>query len=251
MSCKRRNQRSTRCGDCRRTIQLVAIVTVMATAMPTNGATKMKITGLVQPETMMARNPARAIAAPPYAPISAWDELVGSPRDSVSRFQRMAPNRPASTTCSLIKLMRTKPWPIVFATAVPNTNAAMKFQNAAQTTAHNGVRTRVETTVAMEFAASCQPLENSNARASPTINRRRLKLSKAANLAINEDFRSGSPLVAASIAFGVAIGGGVRQGANADAVESGPDDAAKGGHGVPRYAGGTNRRYWRAARVFG
>src|SRR5216684_5354525 len=184
MSCKRRNQRSTRCGDCRRTIQLVAIVTVMATAMPTNGATKMKITGLVQPETMMARNPAEAIAAPPYPPINAWDELVGSPRDNVSKFQRIAPNRPASTTCSLIKLMRTKPWPIVFATAVPNTNAAMKFQNAAQTTAHNGVRTRVETTVAIEFAASCEPLENANDSASPTINRRRLKLSKAANLAI-------------------------------------------------------------------
>jgi hypothetical protein len=33
-------------------------------------------------------------------------------------------------------------------------NAAMKFQNAAQATPCSGVRTRVETTVAMEFAAS-------------------------------------------------------------------------------------------------
>jgi len=36
--------------------------------------------------------------------------------------------------------------------------AAMKFQKAAQATARKGVSTRVETTVAMELAASCQPV---------------------------------------------------------------------------------------------
>jgi len=46
------------------------------------------------------------------------------------------------------------PPPIVFAIAVPNTKAATKFQNAAQMTAAVGERTRVDTTVAMEFAAS-------------------------------------------------------------------------------------------------
>src|SRR5579864_2419869 len=61
------------------------------------------------------------------------------------------------------------PLPIVLATAVPKINAAMKFQNAAQSTALPGERTRVETTVAMELAASCQPFEKSNARAIPTI----------------------------------------------------------------------------------
>src|SRR5579859_4993391 len=53
------------------------------------------------------------------------------------------------------------PLPMVLATAVPKTKAAMKFQKAAQATARKGVSTRVETTVAMELAASCQPLENS------------------------------------------------------------------------------------------
>jgi len=38
--------------------------------------------------------------------------------------------------------------------AVPKTNAATKFQNAAQTTAAPRDSTRVDTTVAMEFAAS-------------------------------------------------------------------------------------------------
>ena len=72
--------------------------------------------------------------------------------------------------------MCTIPLPKVFATAVPNTNAAMKFQKAAHTTARKGVSTRVDTTVAMEFAASCQPLENSNAKVRPTVTNRRGKL---------------------------------------------------------------------------
>src|ERR1700722_8930695 len=55
------------------------------------------------------------------------------------------------------------PLPMVLATAVPKTKAAMKFQKAAQATARKGVSTRVETTVAMELAAACQPLENSKA----------------------------------------------------------------------------------------
>jgi len=38
--------------------------------------------------------------------------------------------------------------------AVPKTKAATRFQKAAQATAVRGERTRVETTVAMEFAAS-------------------------------------------------------------------------------------------------
>ena len=63
------------------------------------------------------------------------------------------------------------PLPIVFAIAVPNTNAATKFQNAAQKTAAKGVSTRVETTVAIELAASWKPLMKSKASATRTIAR--------------------------------------------------------------------------------
>jgi len=59
---------------------------------------------------------------------------------------------------------------------VPKTKAAMKFQKAAQRTARKGVSTRVETTVAMEFAASCQPFENSKARVRKMTTKRREKL---------------------------------------------------------------------------
>src|ERR1700730_752453 len=66
---------------------------------------------------------------------------------------------------------------MVLATAVPNTNAATKFQNAAQITARIGDRTRVETMVAIEFAASCQPLENSKASVTIMTVARRGKVS--------------------------------------------------------------------------
>ena len=64
------------------------------------------------------------------------------------------------------------PWPSVFATCVPRTKAATKLKNAAQTTAFCGESTRVETTVAIEFAASWKPFRKSNASAIRTIRTR-------------------------------------------------------------------------------
>jgi hypothetical protein len=62
----------------------------------------------------------------------------------------------------------------------------MKFQKAAQRTARKGVRTLVETTVAMELAASCQPLENSKARVRKMTTKRREKLATGASLGKEE-----------------------------------------------------------------
>ena len=63
----------------------------------------------------------------------------------------------------------TIPLPIVAATfsSTPQSTGAaeMKFKNAAQATAVIGASTRVDTTVAMEFAASWKPLMKSKARA--------------------------------------------------------------------------------------
>src|SRR5712672_170484 len=91
-------------------------------------------------------------------------------------FQVMAPRRPARRTFSSTISMWTMPLPMVLATAVPKTKAATKFQKAAQTTARKGVSTRVETTVAMELAASCQPFENSKARVRAMTTKSREKL---------------------------------------------------------------------------
>src|SRR4051812_8878498 len=57
---------------------------------------------------------------------------------------------------------------MVPATLVPKRNAATKLKNAAQTTACPGVSTRVETTVAIELAASWNPLRKSKIRARKT-----------------------------------------------------------------------------------
>ena len=61
-------------------------------------------------------------------------------------------------TAKVTILMSIIPEPTVLATAVPNPKAAAKLKNAAQTTARPGDSTRVETTVAMELAASWKPL---------------------------------------------------------------------------------------------
>ena len=118
------------------------------------GATTMKTSVFVHPPAMIAENPAFATAAPAYPPISACDDEVGRPSHHVTRSQVIAPRSPASTTVESTTLMSINPLPTVFAIAVPNTNAAMKFQNAAQITAALGDSTRVDTTVAIEFAAS-------------------------------------------------------------------------------------------------
>ena len=87
------------------------------------------------------------------------------PKYQVMRFQAIAPSSPPSTTSELTTVMSMRPEPIVFATAVPKRNAATKLKNAAQKTATSGESTRVDTTVAIEFAESCIPLMKSKTRA--------------------------------------------------------------------------------------
>ncbi len=79
--------------------------------------------------------------------------------------------RPPSTTSELTTVMSIRPEPIVLATAVPNRKAATKLKKAAQNTATRGESTRVETTVAIEFAESCIPLMKSKTRATAMMSR--------------------------------------------------------------------------------
>ena len=87
---------------------------------------------------MTAPKPALAMAAPAYPPNSAWDELVGSPQYHVMRSHTIAPISPAKITPYVTTARSTMPAPTVFATAVPNPNAAMKLKNAAHMTAFPG-----------------------------------------------------------------------------------------------------------------
>ncbi len=90
------------------------------------------------------------------------------PASQVITFQAMAPDRAPKITRSSTMCGSTMPVPMVLATCRPNTAKAMKLKKAAQATAQRGGRARVETMVAIEFAASCSPFRKSNARATAT-----------------------------------------------------------------------------------
>ena len=72
-------------------------------------------------------------------------------------FQLKAATTAHSTVVIVTTSVSTNPLPIVEATAPP-TNAPVKLKNAAIAIAWRGVSTRVETTVAIAFAASWKPL---------------------------------------------------------------------------------------------
>jgi hypothetical protein len=72
----------------------------------------------------------------------------------VIKSQMIAPVGPPKITANVTILMSIIPLPTVVATAVPKVKAATKLKNAAQMTALPGESTRVDTTVAIEFAAS-------------------------------------------------------------------------------------------------
>ena len=164
-SCRRRNHLSTCAGARRRTIQVVTIISVEPSTSPRMGESTMKSAILAMPSATSPSSPSAGSVAPMSPPASACEEDEGRPHHQVSRFQRMAPSREAKITLSTIEVPcdfnRSKwmtPLPMVFATFTPPPNAAMKLKNAAQPTAIAGESTRVETTVAMEFAASWKPL---------------------------------------------------------------------------------------------
>jgi hypothetical protein len=102
---------------------------------------------------------AEAMAAPTRPPMSACEDDDGSPNHQVMRFQTIAPISAASTTSSPLS-----PWgatmmpePTVSATPVPR-NAPTRFIDAAMSSAARGVSARVDTDVAIAFAASWNPL---------------------------------------------------------------------------------------------
>ena len=115
----------------------------------------MKISVLVQPETMMAPKPGlghgRAGVAAEQR-VRRTGRQAEEPRDQVPGDRADA--GPTRMTAYVTTSRSTMPDPTVFATAVPKKNAAAKLKNAATATACTGESTRVETTVAMELAAS-------------------------------------------------------------------------------------------------
>src|SRR5215210_5408605 len=105
--------------------------------------------------------------APTIPPISACDELDGSPKYQVVRFQAIAPTSPANTISSVIASGFTTSFATVAATS-RDTNAPTKFSSAAYPTASRGAMARVEIEVATTLAVSWKPFVKSKASAVPT-----------------------------------------------------------------------------------
>src|ERR1041385_4122674 len=109
--------------------------------------------------------------APDSPPINACELDDGSPSHHVNRFHRIAAIRPHITTyvyAGSIGWTWTM-FAIVFATPVWKMNSATKLNVAAHSTAIRGDSTRVDTTVAIEFAASWKPLMMSKISATEMV----------------------------------------------------------------------------------
>src|SRR6476469_8612510 len=101
--------------------------------------------------------------------MSACEELDGIPYAHVMMFQTMAPSSAPRMTFGSTMLCSIMPPPTAFATATPPVNSAAKLKKAAHNTAASGLRTRVPTIVAMEFAESWNPLLKSKTKANAMI----------------------------------------------------------------------------------
>ncbi|VXC91901.1 hypothetical protein SPHINGOT1_250023 [Sphingomonas sp. T1] len=162
-----RKRLSTPSGVSLRLVQATSRTSSSASSSPTAGETKIALTVLITPLQTIAPKPILATPAPSSPPISAWLLLEGMPSTQVMTFHAIAPISAAKITCASITCAWTMPVPTVCATWRPKTAKAMKLKNAAQSTAYWGFNTRVETTVAIEFAASCRPFRKSNSSAMP------------------------------------------------------------------------------------
>src|SRR6185436_7486026 len=142
---------------------------VPAARKPPKGETKMNAAMVPIFDHPRMPRPPLAKPAPISPPTRACDELDGSPHHQVSRFQVMAPPSAPMITARSMAAGSTMPLPMVLATLGSKMAKARKLKAAAQTTAADGVRTRVETSVAIEFAASWKPLMKSKSSAAPTM----------------------------------------------------------------------------------
>src|SRR5882724_550223 len=166
-NCRMRKARSTANGVERTDSQDTIATSTSASRNPTSGDSTIASSVLESPLQTAADIPAFAMPPPSSPPISACELDEGIPSAQVIRFQTMAPTRAAKITVASTTLGSMMPVPMVLATCSPNTRKATKLKNAAQSTAYCGRSTRVDTMVAIELAASCNPLRKSNSSATP------------------------------------------------------------------------------------
>ena len=106
-----------------------------------------------RPPPKIASGPLAANAAPTTPPMSACDELDGSPKYQVTRFHVIAPISPAKMTVVVMSSESTIPPATVAATLI-EMKAPTKFRIADSVTAVFGASARVEIDVATALAVS-------------------------------------------------------------------------------------------------
>src|SRR5215218_1524910 len=115
----------------------------------------------------IASEPAATHVAPMSPPNSACDELDGNPRNQVTRFQVIAPTRPAKITTGVITASLTIPPEMVLATSTDR-NAPARFRHPATATATLGRNAPVAIEVAIALAVSWKPFVKSKISAVAT-----------------------------------------------------------------------------------
>src|SRR3954452_694006 len=168
ISCPRRKPRVTGPGRWRPRMRYAMRIPTPATTKASTGATRAGTRTLpTRPSQSTSPGPCAASVAPTTPPMSACDELDGSPPYHVTRFQMIAPTSPAKITVSVTPPVSTMPLAIVAATSSER-NAPTKLSTAASPTATRGGSARVEIDVATTLAVSWKPLVKSKASAVPT-----------------------------------------------------------------------------------
>ena len=129
-----------------------------AITIPMNGARKIKAAILRMMLSWIASKPFAMMAAPAKPPISVWEEEDGIPFHQVIKFHAIAAITPdkiigrvINSSTTVLDTVLAIPNPPIIHLAIKN---ATKLKNAAHITAWNGVRTLVDTMVAIELAAS-------------------------------------------------------------------------------------------------
>jgi hypothetical protein len=136
---------------------MIRIISTNPRLKATTGDTSIGMTTFSSTVSQETLTPA-ARAAPTRPPMSAWEEEDGRPKYQVMRFQVMAPSSPAITiTRACAPVPGSMVSETVVATFCPR-KAPTKFMTAASASAIRGVSARVDTDVAMAFAASWKPL---------------------------------------------------------------------------------------------
>ena len=137
-------------------------------SIPIRGDNTMKKAIFRIPVAKIESLPKTNQTGPIKPPINACETLIGNPKCVQKYTHNTAPINADKIRYGFTIAGSTMPFPIVFATCIPNIKTAEKFQKAAQKTAAVGESTFVETIVAIEFAASFIPLRKSNSSAKIT-----------------------------------------------------------------------------------